>query len=247
MFEKNREFLKSGFGKSFDSGQKRGEDQPHYLKDYKGEGDLIDLGEPSPSLIKNRDIYDCILSRETRRLFKEDQPMKLEELSYILKLTQGVKRVRKDNKTLKRYVPSASGRHSYETYIIVNNVENLDPAVYIYQPMDHKLLISKKDMDLKDRLVEALNGQIFAGRASVVLVWVAVAERMEWRFGDLAHKLILLDGGHICQNLYLGAESLGLGACALADYNQEKLDGLLGLDTNREISTYVGLCGVRKK
>lgn len=246
MYEKNRGILRSGFGQDFDSGQKRGEVQPHYVKGYDKSSELVDLPELDGSLIKNRDIVSCFINRETRRLFKEETPMELGQLAYILKMIQGVKKIRKDNKTLKRYVPSASGRHSFETYILVNNVEGLEKAVYRYLPMEEKLLVVKKDSELSEKIVAALNGQIFAARASIVVVLVAVCERMEWRFGDLAHKLILLDGGHIGQNLYLAAESLGLGACAVADYNQDRLDSLLEL-SNGEISTYIGLCGVRKK
>lgn len=246
MIRKNRFILKSGFGKEFISGQKLGYKKPKNIKDIR-KSRIINLPEVDGDIIINRDIFQCMINRKTHRLFDVEEKMDIKELSFILMMTQGVRQIRKDNDTLKRYVPSASGRHCYETYIVVNNVENFKKGVYRYLPLEHSLILVYEDENISNEINKALNGQIFCGRANIVLVWASIPERMEWRFGELGEKLILLDGGHICQNLYLAAEALDLGACSIADYNQEELDKLLGIDGIEEISTYIGICGKKRK
>ena len=58
-----------------------------------------------------------------------------------------------------------------------------------------------------------------------------------------AHKNMLLDAGHICQNLYLAVESLGLGTCAIGAYDQDAMDALLELDGEDEYVVYLAPVG----
>jgi len=81
------------------------------------------------------------------------------------------------------------------------------------------------------------------GAAAVTFVWTAIPYRMEWRYGLAAHRVILLDAGHVCQNLYLACEAIGAGTCAAAAYDQEKIDGLLGLDGKDEFVIYLAPVG----
>jgi SagB-type dehydrogenase family enzyme len=68
---------------------------------------------------------------------------------------------------------------------------------------------------------------------------------MEWRYGPAAHRVLLLDAGHVCQNLYLSAEALGAGACAIGAYDQLALDSLLRLDGEEEFVLYLAPVGKR--
>jgi SagB-type dehydrogenase family enzyme len=55
--------------------------------------------------------------------------------------------------------------------------------------------------------------------------------------------LILLDAGHVCQNLYLACEAIGCGTCAIGAYNQEKMDAVLGVDSKNEMTVYCAPVG----
>jgi Nitroreductase family. len=50
--------------------------------------------------------------------------------------------------------------------------------------------------------------QSFVPRAPVVLVWTTIPYRMEWRYMEAAHRVIALDAGHACQNLYLAVQAV---------------------------------------
>jgi SagB-type dehydrogenase family enzyme len=87
---------------------------------------------------------------------------------------------------------------------------------------------------------------VFCGKASVCLYFVAVPYRSEWRYPDSAYKYIPVDAGHICQNVYLAAENLGLGTCGIGAYDQEDSDLFLGIDGKDNFTFYVAPIGVPK-
>ncbi len=54
---------------------------------------------------------------------------------------------------------------------------------------------------------------------------------------------MLLDAGHICQNLYLACESIASGTCGIAAYDQELMDQLVGVDGEEEFVVYMAPVG----
>ena len=151
-----------------------------------------------------------------------------------------------------RNVPSAGSRHPFETYLFIRNVEGLRPGIYHYLPSGHELEIWEEKADYAEELKEALNGQEFAGTAPVTFVWSVIPYRTEWRYGLQSHKYMLLDAGHVCENLYLACEAIGSGTCAVGSYNQELLDELLGFapgpcaEADYEFAVYAASVGRKK-
>ena len=186
-------------------------------------GEIIELPE--------RDVSPLGAMLENRYSLRSygGGPLTLEELSFLLWAAQGVKAVNQ-YRTL-RTAPSGGARHPLELYAFVNNVAGLAPGAYHYLALEDKLERLGCRANQADQLTFALAGQEFAGHAPVCLVWTAVPYRSEWRYDSHGHKDILLDAGHSCQNVYLACEELGLGCCALAAYDQEAMDELLGLPT----------------
>ncbi len=255
FFDNNRNFMKSGFdipGREFVSDQERGLPPPPVEKPLNSNLKLIELPSVDKNIIKHNDLYSCFDNRRSRRNYK-DKPITLEELSFLLWATQGVQKIipayKKTGHITLRPVPSAGGRHSYETYIAVNNVEGLEKGIYIYLPLEHKLAFYHSDDNLSDKLIYAYGGENYQdeaqwlGRAPVVFLWACIPYRGEWRYHCEAHKLMLLDLGHICQNLYLACEGIGCGACAIAGYVQTAFDELLHIDGENEYVVYVAGVG----
>ena len=122
-------------------------------------------------------------------------------------------------------------------------MEGIAPGMYRYLPFEHKLVHLFDDEDLAQKLDRLAMDQPFVGQAAVCFIWSAVPYREEWRYGTQAAKGILLDAGHVCQNLYLACESIGCGTCAIAAYDQERLDRFLGLDEEEELVVYLAPVG----
>jgi SagB-type dehydrogenase family enzyme len=81
------------------------------------------------------------------------------------------------------------------------------------------------------------------GQAAVTFIWTAIPKRTEWRYAEASYKVIALDAGHVCQNLYLACAAIGAGTCAIAAYNQTLVDELLGVDGDEELSIYMAPVG----
>jgi SagB-type dehydrogenase family enzyme len=199
------------------------------------------LPDPDPDLIINPDFFQLIQERESRRQYTQESISKA-ELSFLLYTTQGVKKVVGGYAT-RRPVPSAGARHPFETYLAVNRVGDLTPGLYRYLPLDHQLLFLEALEELPGLLATANLGQRFVGQAACVFIWSCIPYRAEWRYMDHGHKNMLLDAGHICQNLYLAAEALGLGTCAIGAYDQAAMDALLELDGMDEYVVYLAPVG----
>lgn len=246
QLDRHRDFLKDTLRLQLDfsqTDQRRGVPGPPLQKPA-GQGARVDLIADGAWSFADLSVIDAVRGRRSRRAFS-DQPLSLEELSFLLWMTQGVQR-RLGPETALRTVPSAGARHAFETYLCVFRVEGLEPGVYHYLPFDDQLELLDQPEGLGERVVAATLGQIFTAKAAVTLVWSVIPYRMEWRYGLAAHRVLGYDVGHVCQNLYLGCEVIGAGTCAVAAFDQERLDHLLGLDGHDEFAMYLAAVGKRR-
>ena len=104
--------------------------------------------------------------------------------------------------------------------------------------LEHKLELIKTG-DYREKLIPASMGQKYTGKSAVVFAYSVIPYRTEWRYYVGAYKPILLDAGHVGQNLYLACEALNLGTVGLASYNVDAYDEMIGLDGNEEFVVYV--------
>ncbi len=248
LTRKYRSFLKDSIRKGIDfsqTDQYRGIAPPPIEKPYPKESKRMTL-PPHDRLkdIGTGDLQSVIRNRESRRSYS-DEPLALEELSFLLWATQGIRRKLDPGHAL-RTVPSAGCRHALETYLCVLNVSGLDQGIYRYLPLEHQLLFEFAEENLQKKIVRAVLGQPYPGEAAVTFIWTAIPYRMEWRYGIAAHKVIAIDAGHVCQNLYLACEAIGAGTCAIAAYDQEGVDELLRIDGEDETTIYLASVGKRK-
>jgi SagB-type dehydrogenase family enzyme len=241
----NRQFMKSEFAESVHkiSDQAEGVPYPPLQKPLTdGDYQLIDLPEPDRGIAIKPEYFQLLLDRQSWRKFT-DEKLSLAELSYLLFSTQGVLAEVGKGYASRRPVPSAGARHPYETYLAVNRVEGLEPGIYLYRPFGHQLAFLEGSEKLSGLLTEANLGQKFVGNSAVCFAWSCIPYRAEWRYMEHAHKNILLDAGHICQNLYLSVTALELGVCAVGAYDQAAMDALFELDGEDEYIVYLAPVG----
>jgi SagB-type dehydrogenase family enzyme len=238
-----RYFLKDTIRQEIDfsqTDQNRGVSPPPVEKPLAPGANRVDL-PPVDKQLGKLDLATAIGNRESRRSFTAE-PLTLGELSFLLWATQGV-RQRLASGTVLRTVPSAGNRHALETYLAALHVKGVEPGFYRYLPLEHQLLHLFHEEQMPRKLTEATLGQAFVGRSAVVFIWTAIPYRMEWRYGLAAHKVIAVDAGHVCQNLYLACEAIGAGTCAVAAYHQQLMDRLVRLDGQDEFVIYLAPVG----
>lgn len=194
-------------------------------------------------------VRDAIAARRSQRDFT-DAAISAEELSYLLWATQGVTGIQKDETgaIVQRFraAPSGGARYPLETYLAVSRVEGLPSGIYRYLPNDHQLVVVREDAEISKKLQTACYGTPAVGGAAVVFIWAAVPYRTEWKYTYLSHRLIAMEAGHVCENLYLAAESCSTGVCAALSYDQPHLDQLLGVDGQDEFAIYIACVGKPK-
>ena len=228
---------------SYESDQRKGVTPPPLEKPIEAGAKVIPLVPADKIALGTMSLADAIRNRESRRAFS-DEALSLEELSYLLWATQGIRKIHPQRVWAMRTVPSGGCRHPMETYLWVRNVESVPQGLYRYAPLEHALVAVEAPASLAEAsLAEVCYGQEFVDKAAVTFVWTAIPYRTEWRYGPDSLKDILLSCGHICQNLYLACESIGAGTCAIVAYNQDALDRFLGVDGVDEISLYVAPVG----
>ncbi|MFW9875119.1 MAG: SagB/ThcOx family dehydrogenase [Candidatus Thorarchaeota archaeon] len=215
---------------------------PLFQKPYDEKESLIDL-IPSESFKIGNKPFIVVANRRMSRRNYTDEPLTLEELSFLLWCTQGVKRTFKKQAGVLRTVPSAGAKSPFETYLIINRVEGIEPGLYRYISFIHKLLHIKKIENTEKLIGELTYNQMFVGKGAVIFCWVAIPYRTEWRYTILAHKFIAIDLGHVSENLYLACEAIDLGTVAIGYYEQQKFDSLLELDGKDEFVVLVAPVG----
>ena len=238
-----REFLKSSRWTEWrktPTDQKKKVAFPPLQKAYLADANLIDLVAPKDFTVGKIPLSDAISRRVSHRKFT-DGFLTLEELSFLLWATQGVREIIRDGYATRRNVPSGGARHSFETYLCIQRVKGLTPGLYRYLALEHKLILLDVDLEMYRNVNDATEDQNFG--SAVVFIWTTIPYRTEWRYSIVSHKLILIDAGHVCQNLYLACEAIGCGTCAIGAYNQEKMDAVLGVDGKDELTVYCAPVG----
>ena len=204
-------------------------------------GTIIDLPSPAEAKAASVDLRQTIDARVSVRRYTP-APLDLDELSFLLWSTQGVKNVLGPHATM-RTVPSAGARHAFETYLLINRVGELEAGLYRFLALEHKLQVCRLGDDLASAVTAAAFGQEFVAASAVTFIWTAVAYRMTWRYGQRGYRYLHLDAGHVCQNLYLAAEAVGCGVCAIAAFDDDQMNALFALDDPEQFTIYLATVG----
>lgn len=226
---------------TLDTDQRKGIPRPPVEEPAPEEARRFQLISPDDFTVGSMPLIDAIRGRRSQRDYTGER-LSLEELSFILWATQGVSKILGGGQTVLRTVPSAGARHPFETYLLINQVADLPEGLYRYLSVTHELCFLDDREDLVERASGASYDQ-YVRDSAVVLIWAVVPYRTEWRYGPLAHKIIAQDSGHMCQNLYLACEALGVGTCAIGAYQQAKMDDLIGVDGKDIFTIYLASVG----
>jgi len=233
-----------------ESDQQKGVKHPSY--DVNITGDFIDLpafddGVTCPSYL------DLLDTRRSVRAYTDD-PVTQEQLAFMLWSAQGIQATRGEGGVATfRPVASGGARHPFELYIVVKNVEGLEPGLYHYVPAKHigekKVTIERLGPlfdDYETKMNDMLVGQKWGVKSPVILFLSCIPYRAEWRYHNISHRVVLIDLGHVGQNLMLSATSLGLGSCCLAAYDQKLCDEAFSFNGIDEYTVYVLTLGTPK-
>ncbi len=195
---------------------------------------------PRPVLSSAFRFEEVVRTRRSIRDFSQT-PLRLEQVSFLLWVSSGIQRI--EEGFAFRTAPSAGALYPIETYLVVNNVKDLDAGVYHYDIQQHGLEELKKG-DFRVPIAQAALDQMMCAHAAVVVVWTGVFNRSKCKYGQRAYRYIYLDAGHIAENLALGAVSLGLGSCQIAALYDDEVNIIIDVDGTQESVLYLSVVGV---
>jgi SagB-type dehydrogenase family enzyme len=209
--------------------------QPDWFKTYPDAARV-----PLPDLaLDDGGLFDALARRRSVRSYGPEA-LALGELSALLWAAAGV--TARQQGFAFRTAPSAGGLYPIEHYVVANRVEGLESGLYHYDVLGRALerLVAA---DLGDRLAAAALGQRICADAQAVFVWTAVLERSRWKYGERFARYVLLDAGHIAENVALASVALGLATCQIAAFFDEEAAALLGVDPDVEPVVYLSTVG----
>ncbi|GAB4337868.1 MAG: hypothetical protein Kow0037_21330 [Calditrichia bacterium] len=173
-----------------------------------------------------------------------DEPIEAQKLVDLLYLTNGVT-LEKDltnRKLFFRAAPSASALYPTDIYLLVKNVNGLEPGLYYFNPEAKQLVSINSSVDLGKFRNSTFNLALL-NDAPALLVLAGNLPRVAWKFESRAYRYCLQDAGYVLQNLLVGAASLGLACNYTGDFADDQLNELLGLDGNDEFSLVLAAVG----
>jgi SagB-type dehydrogenase family enzyme len=196
---------------------------------------------PAPSLDGDVSVERSIANRRSRREYGTD-PLSRRDLGQLLWAAQGVTR----RVSGYRVAPSAGALYPLEVYVVVGTpgVEGLEPGVYRYRPRRHELAMGEAG-DVQQELRRASVDQEFVATAAVDLVVCAVDARTTAKYGQRGRRrYVPMEAGHVGQNVYLQAESLGLATVTVGAFDDDRVREAVGAPADQR-PLYVVPVGTR--
>ncbi|MCX7912952.1 MAG: SagB/ThcOx family dehydrogenase [Thermodesulfovibrionales bacterium] len=183
-----------------------------------------------PADFRGISFEDALLKRRSIREYSKGA-ITLRELSQLLFSAQGI--TGKIYGTYLRTAPSAGALYPFEIYVIANNVEQLKQGIYHYSVRDHSIVLLKEG-DFKKDLLKASIDQEMVRDAGVVFLLSAIFDRTRSKYGERGYRYVYMEAGHISQNLYLQATSIGLGSTVIGAFFDDDINRLIDVDGKKE-------------
>lgn len=167
-------------------------------------------------------LEEAIEIRRSVRRFKS-VPLSLEQVGQLLWSCQGI-----TSKDGGRTAPSAGALYPLFVWLIAAQVTGVNQGIYGYQPEPGRLSLHRAG-DFSSALAAAALDQEWVAAAPAVLALTAVVSRTAVKYGPRAERYVFIEVGHAAQNVYLQAQSLGLGTVIVGAFDDAEVAEVLSL------------------
>ena len=167
----------------------------------------------------------------------------MEQLAAILYYGYGVTRRPPDGSRALRTVPSAGALYPLEVFVQVRHVDQLAPGIYHYNPLRHHLR-NVREGDYTDQLSRCLIEHAIPENASLLIFITALFERSTIKYGDRGYRFVLLEAGHVAQNINIVCSGFRLGSLNVGGFFDREFDAFLQLDGITHSNIYMVAIGM---
>jgi SagB-type dehydrogenase family enzyme len=220
--------------------EKAREQTPPELFSFSSAGRIQLPGDDDAS---DESLFRVMRRRRTIR-FGSDRAVAVEHIAKCLRVGLGITGfVRTAAAWLPlKMTPSGGARNPFESFVIARNVAGLNTGVYHYAAIDHTLgLVEEGPLP---RFADLLGGQDWADSMPVLIILVASLNRTAWKYQDPnAYRVVLIEAGHIAQNIMLACTQAELTACPTAALSHSSIRKLLRLESLADAPLYAMAIG----
>lgn len=181
----------------------------------------IDL--PSPGQKNGISLEAALANRNSVRKYA-DTALSIDAISQLLWAAQGIT----DERSGGRTAPSAGALYPMKIHVAIKKVNGLKDGVYSYMPLTHSLKPITGKM-VNNELAAAALGQMFIARAPAVFVLSVDYSITTRKYQERGIRYVHMEAGHVAQNIYLQAESLGLGTVSVGAFLDKRVEDTLEL------------------
>ena len=182
---------------------------------------------PKPDIIGTVPVETALANRRTIRSFSEE-PLTLQKVAQML--WSGIGQTTDDGK---RTSPSRGGENPTSLFLVAANVAGLEPGLYEYLEDKHVLGLVRYGDYKADW--ESITHQKYPMSAPAVMLVSGDMYKQYKRYGDITERLVLQESGHIGQNLYLQAGTIGVGVVVMGGFDTVAGQEFLGTPAHEPV------------
>lgn len=191
-------------------------------------------------------LEDIINSRRTTRKFS-GKPISIYKISKLLYYSYGINGkvpVPKDKTIIQllRAAPSAGALYPLEIYLAVFNSTRLKAGLYHYNVLDHTLEQLKLG-DFRQNLANSCMVDTMLDSANLMVIITGIFKRTTFKYHERGYRFVLMESGHLAQNLSLICEAMNLGCVLIGGFKDDELNEFLGVDGVNEAVLYPAIIG----
>ena len=161
----------------------------------------------------------------------------LEAVAQLLYLSAGITRQRKysGGEIYFRAAACTGALYEVELYLVCRELANLEAGVYHFAPAEFGLRRLRAG-DYRSVLVEAAGGEPAIVHAPLTIVCTCTYWRNAWKYQARTYRHFGWDNGTMLANLLAVATALGLPAKVVCGFVDATVNGLLDVDSRREVA-----------
>lgn len=175
-----------------------------------------------PSLTGTVSFEEALTKRRSVRLFAT-KPLESEHIGQLAWAGQGITEPQRGLRT----APSAGETYPIDLYFATQE------GLFVYRPAEHSME-QTSDQDIRGRLAAAASMQESVATAGCNIIVAGSVRKLTSRFRTKARTYMLLEAGHIAQNIQLQAVCLDLGSVTIGGFNTREVGRICRLPRGME-------------
>ncbi|MHC4586659.1 MAG: nitroreductase family protein [Planctomycetota bacterium] len=163
-----------------------------------------------PKLTGTISFEEALANRRSVRLFA-NKPLEFEQIGQLAWAGQGITEKQRGLRT----APSAGETYPIDLYFAT------EEGLFVYRPAEHSLE-QTSDKDIRNSLATAASMQESVAMAGCDIIVAGSVRKLSTQFRNKARTYMLLEAGHVAQNILLQAACLDLGSVPIGGFTSTK-------------------------